>query len=135
LLGEHDRALALLDRAAHAVPNDAEAYLWRGEAHERLGHLDRAVDDFERAGNLTGMLVWPCVGRALVKARTGEWTAALADFTALPARTREFFEWKTGARVDGDPRAAVDVLLKMREAARGLRRSEHYLEVLWMKRR
>jgi hypothetical protein len=45
-----------------------------------------------------------------------------------------FFEWKTGTRVDGDPRAAVDVLLKMREAARGLRRSEQYLEVLWMKR-
>ena len=53
---------------------------------------------------------------------------------ALPARTRAFFEWQTGTPVDRDPRAAVEVLLKMREMARGLRRSEQYLEVLWMKR-
>ena len=53
---------------------------------------------------------------------------------ALPAHTRALFEWKTGTSVGDDPRAAVDVLLKMREAARGLRRSEQYLEVLWMKR-
>jgi tetratricopeptide (TPR) repeat protein len=134
LQGEHERALALLDRAVKAVPGDAEAYLWRGEAHERLGHLDRALEDYDRTISMTGMAVWPCVGRALTKARLGDTVATIADFTALPARMRELFEWKTGTRVDGDPRAAVDVLLKMRAAARGVRRSEGYLEVLWMKR-
>jgi tetratricopeptide (TPR) repeat protein len=134
LQGEHDRALALLDRAVKAAPGDAEAYLWRGEAHERLGHLDRALGDFDRALGVTGMVIWPCVGRALVRARTGDAAGTIADFTALPARMRALFEWKTGTRVDGDPRAAVEVLLAMREAARGLRRSEQYLEALWMKR-
>ena len=134
LIGDHDRALALLGRAVQAVPGDAEAYLWRGELYERLAHLDRAVADFDRALAMTGMAVWPCVGRALANARIGDAAATIADFTALPERVRALFEWKTGTRVDGDPRVAVDVLLKMREAARGLRRSEHYLEVLWMKR-
>jgi tetratricopeptide (TPR) repeat protein len=134
LAGEPDRALALLDRAVRAVPADAEAYLWRGEAHERLGHLDRAVGDFDRALGSRVMLVWARVGRALAKARAGDTAAAIADFTALPARTRAFLEWKVGTRVDGDARGAVDVLLKMREAARGPRRSEQYLEALWMKR-
>lgn len=134
LSGEHDRALALLDRAVRAVPSDAEAYLWRGEAYERLGPPERALDDFDRALGSTGMVVWPCVGRALAKARTGDAAGAIADFTALPARIRTLFEWKTGTRVDGDARAAVDVLLTMREAARGLRRSEQYLEALWVKR-
>ena len=64
---------------------------------------------------------------------------AAFGFSANPclvrtAHVRALFEWKTGTRVDGDPRAAVAVLLNMREAARGLRRSEQYLEVLWMKR-
>jgi hypothetical protein len=108
--------------------------LWRGEAHERLGHPERALADFDHALGLTGMVVWPCVGRALAKARTGNAPGAIADFTALPAQVRALFEWKTGTRVDGDPRRAVDVLLAMREAACGLRRSEQYLEVLWTKR-
>jgi tetratricopeptide (TPR) repeat protein len=134
LHGEHDRALTALDRAVQATPRDAEAYVWRGEAHERLGNADRALADFDRAVGLTGMLVWPCVGRALARAGTGDAAAAIADFTALPARMREFFEWQTGTPVDRDSRAAVEVLRRMREAARGIRRSEQYLEVLWMKR-
>ena len=134
LMGEHDRALAFLDRAVQAVPGDAEAYVWRGEAHERLGHPERALGDFDRALGLTGMVVWPCVGRALAKARIGDTAGMIADFMALPAHMRALFEWKTGTSVGADPRAAIDVLLKMREAARGLRRSEQYLEVLWMKR-
>jgi tetratricopeptide (TPR) repeat protein len=134
LTGEHDRALALLNRAVRAVPGDAEAYVWRGEAHERLGHLEGALGDFDRAIGLTGMVVWPCVGRALARACSGDAAGTITDFKALPAHTRALFEWKTGTRVDGDPHAAVDVLLTMREAARGLRRSEQYLEVLWMKR-
>jgi tetratricopeptide (TPR) repeat protein len=134
LQGAHDRALAVLDRAVQASPRDAEAYVWRGEAHERLGNADRALADFDRAVALTGLLVWPCVGRALAKASTGDAAAALADFHALPARTRELFEWRTGMPVDGDARAAVEVLREMRRAARGLRRSEQYLEPLWMQR-
>jgi tetratricopeptide (TPR) repeat protein len=134
LMGEHDRALVALDRAARVAPGDAEIYVWRGEAYERLGQPERAVADFDRALGMTGMAVWPCVGRALAKARLGDTAAAIADFTALPARARALFEWKTGTRPDGDARTAVEVLLAMREAARGLRRSEQYLEVLWMKR-
>jgi tetratricopeptide (TPR) repeat protein len=134
LAGEHDRALVLLDRAVRAVPGDAEAYVWRGEAHERLGNPERALADFDRALGMTGMVVWPCIGRALARARTGDAAGTIADFDALPARARALFEWKTGTRVERDPRAAVEVLIAMREAARGLRRSEQYLEVLWMKR-
>jgi tetratricopeptide (TPR) repeat protein len=134
LRGEHDRALLVLDRAVQAAPRDAEVYVWRGEAYERLGHPDRAVADFDRAVGLTGPLVWPCAGRALARAATGDTAAAIADFMALPARTRTFFEWRTGTPVDRNPHAVVEVLLEMRKAARGIRRSEQYLEVLWMKR-
>ncbi|MCC6848783.1 MAG: hypothetical protein IT294_09800 [Deltaproteobacteria bacterium] len=134
LMGEHDRALAALDHAARVAPGDAEIYVWRGEAYERLGQPERAVVDFDRALGMMGMVVWPRVGRALAKAHLGDAAAAIADFTALPARARALFEWRTGTRIDGDARAAVEVLLAMREAARGIRRSEQYLEVLWMKR-
>lgn len=134
LLGDHERALGLLDRAVRAAPRDAEAHLWRGEAHERLGRLDLALADYDRAMQLSGTLVWPCVGRALVKARLGDLPAAMADYNALPSRTRGLFEWKTGARVDRDPEAITGVLSSMRDAARGLRRNEQYLEALWCRR-
>jgi tetratricopeptide (TPR) repeat protein len=134
LLGDYDRALSLLNEAVRRVPSDSEAYVWRGEAHERLGNADRAIDDFDRCLHLSPMLVWALVGRVLTNARRGNRAAALADFKALPARITAFFEWKAGTPVDDDPNAAVAVLEKMREAARGLRRSEQYLEPLWMKR-
>ena len=59
---------------------------------------------------------------------------ALADFGTLPKRITAFFEWKSDTRVAGDAERAVAVLRHMRAAARGLRRAERYLEVVWMRR-
>jgi hypothetical protein len=98
--------------------------------HERLGQWDRARADFDRAIRLTGMPVWPLVGRALVKAQGGDGEGAIADFLALPRRITAFFQWQTGTRVERDPERAVRVLRHMREAARGLRRTERYLDPL-----
>jgi hypothetical protein len=80
------------------------------------------------------MPVWPLVGRALVKARTGDAAGVIADFKALPRRISSFFQWKARTPVESDPVKAVDVLQHMRRAARGLRRTERYLEPVWMKR-
>jgi tetratricopeptide (TPR) repeat protein len=134
LLGDPHRALALLDKAVRLAPSDLEAYIWRGETHERLGRWDGAMADFEHAVAMTGMSLWPLVGRSLVRAHTGDGAGALSDFKALPARITSFFEWESGTRVRDDPREVVEVLRKMREAARGLRRAEVYLHPLWIRR-
>jgi tetratricopeptide (TPR) repeat protein len=134
LLGDPQRALATLDKAVQLVPLDFEAHVWRGETHERLGQWERAIADFDRAVRLTGMPIWPLVGRALAKAGAGDSVGAMADFTALPTRITAFFQWKAGTRVENDVDKAVTVLLRMREAARGLRRAERYLDAVWMKR-
>jgi hypothetical protein len=70
----------------------------------------------------------------LARARLGDQRAALTDFEALPRRVTQLFEWKAGRCVDGNADAAVEVLTLMRAAARGVRRGEQYLDVLWMKR-
>jgi len=134
LLGDHGRALELLDEAVRLNPSDPEAYLWRGEVHEQSGNVDRAIDDFDCSLRMTGMTLWLLVGRALTNAHRGDLAATISDFRALPPHVTSFFEWKVGTRVEGDPQAAVTVLRKMREEALGIRRAEQYLEVLWMKR-
>jgi tetratricopeptide (TPR) repeat protein len=134
LLGNPERALASLDKAATVASWDVEVFTWRGELHECLGEWERARADFDRAVRMTGMPVWPLVGRALVKAQTGDGEGAIADFLALPRRITAFFQWQTGTRVERDPERAVRVLRHMRDAARGLRRAERYLDPLWMRR-
>jgi tetratricopeptide (TPR) repeat protein len=134
LLGDAARALAALDEALRLVPSDFEAHVWRGETYQRLGLWERALADFDRAVGLTGTPIWPLVGRALVKVRMGDAVGALADFTALPTRMTAFFQWKVDTRVERDADKAAMVLLRMREAARGLRRSERYLEAIWLRR-
>jgi tetratricopeptide (TPR) repeat protein len=134
LLGDAPRALASLDTAARLTPRDFEVYVWRGETYERLGQWDQALADFDHAAKMTGMPVWPLVGRALVKRRIGDGAGVIADFKALPRRIATFFQWKTRTQVESDPEKAVHVLLHMRKAARGLRRTERYLEPVWMQR-
>ena len=134
MLGDAERALASLDKAATLTPRDFEVYVWRGETYERLGKWDQAIADFDRAAKMTGMPVWPLVGRGLARARTGDAAGVIADFKALPRRISTFFQWKAQTHVESDPVKAVDVLQHMRRAARGLRRTERYLEPVWMKR-
>ena len=47
--GEHDRAFADYDEAVRLSPDDSEAYLERGVAHQSVGGLYEALDDFEAA--------------------------------------------------------------------------------------
>ncbi|MBI4322313.1 MAG: tetratricopeptide repeat protein [Chloroflexi bacterium] len=49
---DYQRALPLLQRATEASPNNADAYLGLGQAHEHLGHLSEAQVAYETAMRL-----------------------------------------------------------------------------------
>lgn len=133
-LGQIERAIVDLDQAVKHERHDSESLVWRGEAHERLEHWNKAMTDFDRAVSMGGAMLWALVGRALMRARIGNYQGLWADYDAIPMRVRNLFEWKLGAVVGRDPARAVAVMEAMRVAARGMRRPELYLCSLWMKR-
>jgi serine/threonine-protein kinase len=47
--GYYERALDAFDELVSLVPNDAQAYLQRGVAHQSRGNLEQASDDFSEA--------------------------------------------------------------------------------------
>jgi len=133
-LGEVERALVDLDKAVAAAGFDAESLIWRGEAHAKLGHWPLALSDFDRAASMSGAPLWVLIGRGLVMAKTGDIAGLWRNYDMLPSRVTGFFEWKLGQEVGRNPAHAVAVMESVLEAAKGIRRGEHYLYNIWMRR-
>jgi len=129
-LGREAEALALLDRALKLYPRDLEAYVWRGEAHRRLGRHRAALKDLAEPAltapdRATPIWLWALVNRALVKAALGDRAGLKADFELIPAYVRDYIVLKTG-------HAEMEKILEAGlELSRGYRREE-YRQAIWM---
>jgi tetratricopeptide (TPR) repeat protein len=79
VLGEHEAALAALDRAARLKPDDGAIEHNRGRALEALGRLEEAERAYDAALALDHRLLPSLSARASLLARRGDWMGALAD--------------------------------------------------------
>lgn len=67
--GDYQRALELYTRALEATPNDKEALVNRGTAHERLGNKREALNDYQKFLTLPGRIDHLAGGRQLAEER------------------------------------------------------------------
>ncbi len=134
LLGQHDGAQQDLDKAIARAPSDGEALVWRGELWSRLGRWREAIADFDRAEPFTGDPFWALTGRALAKGHAGDKAAMQADFARLPARIIGVFQRKLGIPEPVTSEAIISILEELQRAARGLRRPEHWLRPIWVRK-
>jgi len=79
VLGEHEAALAALDRAQRLRPDDAAIHHNRGRALEALDRLEQAERAYDAALAIDHRLQPSLSARANLLARRGEWMGALAD--------------------------------------------------------
>ncbi|MCM2305314.1 MAG: tetratricopeptide repeat protein, partial [Elusimicrobia bacterium] len=124
-LGERGKALADLDAAIEADPQDLEAYVWRGEAYRLMGRNAEALRDLDRAVALDPKYVWAYVNRALARGAMGDAKGMAADVAMIPD--------DVVAAVRGPKQTRV-FLEKALERAGGIRRPEHYFNAIWMRR-
>ncbi|MEK6233991.1 MAG: tetratricopeptide repeat protein, partial [Planctomycetales bacterium] len=87
LEGEHDQAIAELNRAIELKPDFADAYLTRGAACRNKGETDearkdyfRAIRHYNEAIRLSPQLAITFHNRGVASWRTGEYEKAMADF-------------------------------------------------------
>ena len=52
-VGLLDEAVSCLDRAVRADPNDANAWMWSGNAKAYLGDAEKAIEDYQQALRLS----------------------------------------------------------------------------------
>ena len=79
MLGEHEQALAALDRAALLKPGDAAIAHNRGRALEALGRDEEAERAYDDALSIDHRLMPSLSARAGLLAARGDWMGALAD--------------------------------------------------------
>jgi len=79
-LGQHDLAMAELNKALEIAPYMGEAYFQRGCVHEALGEFDRALDDFDHALRCDPQHAHAYLRRGRIRTEKGELDGALADF-------------------------------------------------------
>jgi tetratricopeptide (TPR) repeat protein len=80
VLGQHDAALAEINKAIDISPYLGEAYFLRGCALEAVAKPDLALDDFDRALRCDPQLAHAYLHRGRLRTEKGEFDAALADF-------------------------------------------------------
>jgi tetratricopeptide (TPR) repeat protein len=80
VLGQHDAALAEINKAIEISPYLGEAYYLRGCALEAVAKPDLALDDFDRALRCDPQLAHAYLHRGRLRTEKGEFDAALADF-------------------------------------------------------
>lgn len=86
--GRPDAALAAADDFVEEYPDEPEAYITRSNLYYRLGNLQAALEDINRAIDLIPDRVELLINRALIHEGLGDTEAALDDYdtliTALP---------------------------------------------------
>lgn len=61
-------------------PNDAEAYLQRGNAYANIGDNQRAIEDYTRAIEINSDLVEAYAGRSQARYKLGEYEGVIEDY-------------------------------------------------------
>jgi len=121
-LGERGKALADLDAAIEADPQDLEAYVWRGEARRLMGRNAEALRDLDRAIALDPNYAWAYVNRALARGASGDAKGMAADVAMIPDDV---------VAAPRGPKETRGILEKALERAKGIRRPERYLDAMW----
>ena len=131
--GRHAQALRDLDRATMPGSRDGEAYIWRGELLRRMGRRSEAMADLDRAVAL-GDPVWSRWNRALLHAQKGDMASMRADFAALSPGLIAAVERRLGSSGSSSRSDAerVRLLEGGLSLAFGVRRSDPYLQRIWM---
>jgi tetratricopeptide (TPR) repeat protein len=78
--GEHDKAIAELDRGIRLDPQHASAYYNRGYAWGAKQEYDKAIADYSEAIRLNPKYVWAFGNRGRAWAVKGEYDKAIADY-------------------------------------------------------
>lgn len=79
--GDYDRAVADYSKAISLTPKDASPLLGRGAAFEAKSMLKQAFDDYSRAIRISKAAI-AYHARGTAHLRSGDFEAAIADFTA-----------------------------------------------------
>ncbi|MBI5210518.1 MAG: tetratricopeptide repeat protein [Elusimicrobia bacterium] len=134
LLGRFDEALEYLDRAVARTPRDAEALVFRGELHRRMGRRSEAAADLGKARDF-GYGLWADVNLALLHAASQEWVPMWKLLEGLPSDVLGAAlarlgnpDWRRA-----DEKTACRVFETILEMGRGVRRVDAYLKRLWMR--
>lgn len=110
--GNYQEAINTYTRAIDLAPKDAEAYLGRATAYEKLGFFDRALADFDKAVALLPKDSGVYVNRGLAYEMSGNYQMALRDYTAAleldPGNATAYFNCGNVAVKLGDPAQAVE---------------------------
>lgn len=78
--GEWEIAIAFLDMAIAQSPENAQAFLLRGNAYKQLGNIDQALADYDQAIVLDVNMAAAFHNRGLIHSEQGNNEQALADF-------------------------------------------------------
>lgn len=129
-LGRREEALLDLNRAVELDPKDFEARIWRGEVYRVMDRHDESMRDIDHVIASAPRNFWAYFNRALI----GDAKGLADDFSSIPGEVTAFIGGKLGL-----PRGSVFGSSEMRkiltaglEMAKGIRRSESYVQRIWM---
>src|SRR3546814_19573371 len=78
----------LLSDASALDPDDAGAFVYRGQVYSKKKLFGDALADFDRAVLLAPKSPWPFNNRGLAHADSGDYAAAVIDYSAALAREK-----------------------------------------------
>lgn len=84
-IGQHDQAMADLNKALQIDPKCGVAYAGRGHLYLELGDPSKAVEDFDRGVENDPRSAWTRGGMGRAHATLGDFDRAISDFTATLA--------------------------------------------------
>src|SRR3546814_1076584 len=94
-MARYDAALADLSGAIDRDPDDADAFVYRGQVYAEKKLIDAALADFDRAVALQPRDPWPLNSRGLAHADNGAYAAAVVDYSAAIVRDKAYFPANT----------------------------------------
>lgn len=133
-LNKYRKAIALLDKALMLHPRDAEAYVWRAEARRRLRQHAGALQDAQRALDITEH-IWGYFNRALIFGSLGRAGKMRNDFHHIMRShplVGRFILQEAKLSFPGTSAEIGEFLEKGLSLARGNRRHESYSIQIWM---
>lgn len=128
-LGREDEALEDLNAGLSEAEGDDEARVWRAELYRGQGRPRECIQELGAVLERDGTNFWARANRGLALGAMGRRAEGELEFAALSSRVRRFLRQGAAAEPEGGRLALLERGL---ERGRGLRRSDRYLEPIWM---
>lgn len=96
-----DKAIADFTEALRLVPDDAVAFMYRGDGYSELRQYGTAIEDYTRSIELRADLADAYAGRSYSYFQTGQYAKAIDDIDraiAIDATNSRFFDNRCGIR-------------------------------------